>query len=294
MKESEIIILNDIPSQIYYSIIKESAIYAVISLPFTVNRMRIDSLDRRIENITKGKIAEKLFKYYCEINSISADFKSTSTPFYKADKRDFLLHGYEWDIKNNFIHHDGNILVDFKYKDLPALIPDRHDKDQWAKREKLYFNESKGVCFLFTFLKATDKNSRNQFITINLSEDQQAFLWDLIKKYSGKEFTEEPFNPEWFWSKMKEYKNDIPSLQINDLPNLVITGYADMEIFDQFMVTNSDNDQNFITYINPQWYQLVRKSDRQLIKFLNGTIWTRIPNATLPVSKLKPFTLESI
>ena len=289
MKESEIVIFDDIPSQVYYSIIKDAVMYAIISLPFTVNRMSIKSLDTRIENIAKGKIAEKLFKYYCEINSIPADFKSTTTPFYKVDKRDFILNGYEWDIKNNFIHHDGNMLEDFKYKDLPALIPFRHDKDQWAKRGKTYFKETKGVRFLFTFIKATDKNSRKQFIEINLSKDQQDFLWNLIEKYSGKEFTEEPFNPDWFWSKMKEYKNETLSLEINDLPNLVITGYADSEMFDQFKLTNTGTDQSFINYIEPQWYQVIKRNDLLLLKFMNGTIWTRIPNATLPVSKLKAF-----
>lgn len=289
MKDSEIIIFNDVPSQVYYSIIKESVMYAIISLPFTINRMSIYSLDRRIENIAKGKIAEKLFKYYCEINSIPADFRTTITPFYQTDNRDFLLDGFEWDIKNNFIHHDGNLLEDFKYKDLPALIPDRHNKDQWSKREKKYFDESKGVRFLFTFLKASDKDSRKQFIEIKLSKDQQDFLWNLIEKFCGKEFIDEPFKTDWFWSKMKEFKDDAPSLEINDLPNLVITGYAGKEIFDQFKITNSGDNQNFIAYLQPQWYQIIKKEKGQLLKFLNGTIWTRISNATLPVTKLKAF-----
>ena len=291
MKESEIIIVNDIPSQVYYSLIKESVMYAIISLPFTVNRMSIKSLDTRIENIAKGKIAEKLFKYYCELNFIPADFKSTTTPFYKVDKRDFILNGYEWDIKNNFIHHDGNLLDDFKYKDLPALIPAKNDKDQWSKREKAYFDESNGVRFLFIFLKATDRNSRKQFLEIKLSDAQKDFLKSLINKFYGKEIIEEPINPEWFWQKMNEYKDDIPSLEINDLPNLVITGFADSEIFDQFKITNSGNDANYLNYVQPQWYQIIKKENGQLLKFLNGTIWTRIPNATLPVSKLKAFSL---
>ncbi len=289
MKESEIVIVDDIPSQIYYSIIKESVMYAIISLPFTVNRMSIKSPERRIENIAKGKIAEKLFAYYCELNAIPVDFKSTATPYFQVDKRDFLLDGYEWDIKNNFIHHDGNRLTDFKYKDLPALIPFRHEQDQWSKREKACFKNSKGVRFLFTFLKATEKNSRKQFIEVRLSPEQKDFLCSLIEKFAGKTFDSEPLSLPWFWGKMKELKNENLSLIVNDFPNLVITGYADGELFDQFKITNSGKDSNFIGYLQPQWYQMIKKENGQLLKFMNGTIWTRIPNATLPVSKLKSF-----
>lgn len=290
MNESELIILDDVPSQIYYSMIKESAMYALISLPFTVNRMYIKNIERRIENIAKGKIAEKLFKYYCDINSIPADFNSTETPFYQADKRDFILDGYEWDIKNNFLHHNGNQLEEVKYLDLPALVPYRHSKDQWSVREKTYFKKSNGVRFLFTFLKATDKNSRQQFIQICLSGEQKNFLWDLMDEYGGKTFEREPFDSDWFWDYMNKLKDDNLSLLVHDFPNLVITGYADQELFDHFKITNSVSDSNFIDYIKPQWYQLINKGNVQLLKFLNGTIWTRIPNATLPVSKLKAFS----
>lgn len=290
MNESEIIILDDIPAQVYYSKIKESAMYAIISLPFTVNRMNIKNLEQRVENIAKGKIAEKLFQYYCDIHSIPADFIVTSTPFYQTDKRDFILDGYEWDIKNNFLHHNGNRLKDFRYIDLPALVPNSHGKDQWAKREKLYFKKTKGVRFLFTFLKATDQNSRQQFIQICLSDAQKEFLWRLTELYKGKTYKEEPFNPAWFWGKMNELKDENLSLTVNDFPNLVITGYTGQELFNHFKITNTGSDSNFIDYIKPQWYQLINKGNMQLVKFLNGTIWTRIPNATLPVSKLKAFT----
>ena len=289
MKESEIIVVNDIPSQIYYELIKESVMYAIISIPFTINRMGIGNIEKRIENITKGKIAEKLFDYYCKENSIPANFKITSTPFYQTDNRDFLLDGYEWDIKNNFIHHDGNKLAKFNYTDLPALIPDRHQNDQWSKRDKAYFENSKGVRFLFTFLKATDKNSREQFIKIKLSQKQKDFLLELVNNYSGKTFNEKPFDESWFWNKMKELKDEIPSLEINDFPNLVITGYVDSDFWNLFKPTNSGNDSNFQDYLNPHWYEKITKKESVLLKFMNGTIWTRIQNATLPVSKLKPF-----
>jgi hypothetical protein len=289
MKESEVIIVDDIPSQIYSSIIKESAKYALLSVPFTVNRMKLNDIEKRILNITKGKIAEKLFEYFCNSNSIPADFKTPSTPFYQTDKHDFLLDGFEWDIKNNFIQHNGNILTEFNYSDLPALIPDRHSKDQWVKKTKTYFKDSKGVKFLFTFLKATDKNSRKQFVEIKLSADQLNFLEKLSEKYNGKTFDQKPFEESWFWSKMTSMKDEEPSLQINDLPNLVITGFADIDLWDEFKTTNSDNESNFIDYIEPYWYRKINKKEVSLLKFMNGSIWTRIRNATVPVSKLKPF-----
>lgn len=289
MKESEIIIVDYIPSQVYYSLIKESAKYAIISIPFTINRMHLENLEKRIENIAKGKLAENLFAYYCSENGIAADFNTPSTPFYQTDHRDFLLDGYEWDIKNNFIHHDGNVLQNINYTDLPALVPDRHAKDQWSKRNQKIYESTKGVRFLFTFLKSTDKNSREQFLSIRLSQQQIDFLQQLANKYGGNTFKEKPFKEKWFWSKMSALKDEKLSLIIRDFPNLVIAGYADAERWNFFKPTNSLNDNNFQNYQKPFWYEKIRKGETQLLKFMDGVIWTRIKNATLPVSMLKAF-----
>lgn len=287
MKESEIIFVDYIPPQVYYSLIKESAKYAIISIPFTINRMHLENLEKRIENIAKGKLAENLFAYYCSENGIPADFNTPSTPFYQTDYRDFLLYGYEWDIKNNFIHHDGNILQNMNYTDLPALVPDRHSKDQWSKRNEKIYESTKGIRFLFTFLKSTDKNSREQFLSIRLSKQQIDFLQQLANKYGGNTFKEKPFNEKWFWIKMSSLKDENLSLIIRDFPNLVISGYADAELWGLFKPTNSGSDSNFQDYLKPHWYEKIEKQDKKLLKFMDGTIWTRIQNATLPVSKLK-------
>ena len=289
MTESEVIIVDNTPIEIYNKIIKDSVMYSLISVPFTINRMSLLNINARIENIAKGKIAEKLFEYYCFENRILADFKSTSTPFYKTDKRDFLFGGYEWDIKNNFIYRDENLLTEFKYTNLPALIPDRNIHDQWSKREKLYFNSSKGVKFLFTFLDAKDKDSGNPFFEVKSSQKQVEFLTKLIEKYSDRNYEKEPFQEDWFWKNMAELKGETSSLKINSYPELVITGYADSDIWDLFKPTNTGKDSNFQDYLKPEWYKKIQKENLQMLSFMNGLLWTRIQNATLPVSKLKPF-----
>ena len=288
MSESEVIIVNNTPPRIYADIIKESVMYALISLPFTVNRMNLEDLNSRIENIAKGKIAERLFRFFCSENLIPADFKQCTTPFYQVDRRDFILNGLEWDIKNNYIYHSGNELKEFNYTDLPALVPDRNPNDQWEKREVSYFGKSSSVCYLFTYLKASNRDKRDPFFKINLSKSQQKFLINLIDNYKGETFKEPPFEEDWFWKEMKKRKDEEQSLEIFDFPNLVITGYADETTCPKFLSTNCTKT-HFMDYLQPQWYQLIKGKKGQLLKFMDGTLWTKIRNATLPVSRMPSF-----
>ena len=103
MTEKEVIIVDGIPSAQYHSLIEGCVKYAIISLPFTVDRMKIPNPQQRAFNIAKGKIAESLFQFFCKNNGINPDFESCSTPFWTVDNRDFILRSTEWDIKNNFI-----------------------------------------------------------------------------------------------------------------------------------------------------------------------------------------------
>ncbi len=66
MLESDVIIVDGISDSEYNSLIEECVKYAIISLPFTVDRMSIPNEKQRALNIAKGKIAEALFETFCK------------------------------------------------------------------------------------------------------------------------------------------------------------------------------------------------------------------------------------
>ena len=109
------IIRIQIENSIYDRLMEESVRYSLISLPYTINRMNLLDIESRITNIAKGKISEKIFLHFCDLNEIPVKTKNCETPFYLPDKRDFILGREEWDIKNNFLRHDGDILLTEDY-----------------------------------------------------------------------------------------------------------------------------------------------------------------------------------
>ncbi len=266
MQESEIIIVNGIPGKNYYQIAISAVKYAIISLPFTIDRMSLGSRNEQIVNIAKGKIAEGVLEFFCLHNEIKANFELCTTPYYQIDRRDFLLFGAEWDQKNNFIYHQGDELADRKYIDLPALIPNRQSRqDQWQKRQILYFKNSRSAKFLFTFMKAAEsKKKRGSFFSINLSPRQINFLDELYEKYQGRPQEKAPFAEDDFWKEMKSLKGDQKSFLLHDRPALVITGYADERHWQLFFDTEHKN-------------------------FLDGVLMTKIRNRTCMVSELPSF-----
>jgi hypothetical protein len=288
MQENEVIIVDGIPSVDYEAIISNCVRYALISMPFTINRMSIFNEKERAFNIAKGKIAEELFRFFCEKNNIHPDFESCSTPFWAVDKRDFLLRGYEWDIKNNFIYTESE---NFKgnYINLPALIPYRHRHDQWATRNKQIMPGSKGVVFLFTFLRNSQlvNGKRGEgFLEILLNEDQIQFLSLLYAKYKGESPAKEPFSEQWFWHEMNCRGND-KLFKTRFRPALIITGYASARQWGLFKNTGPNDRKNeWLLYTDSDWYS---KTTKGSCNFLNGTLWTTITNATLPVGHLPSF-----
>ncbi len=266
MKKNEVIIVNNIPGNTYFQIALDAVKYAIISIPFTIDRMRLRNRNLQIFNIAKGKLAEGLFKFFCEANNIDVNFNICETPFYQIDRRDFLLGDSEWDQKNNFLYHSGNQLTSHQYIDLPALVPNRPSrKDQWQKRKYHYFKNTTSVKFLFTFMKAADKNRRNsKLFSINLSEKQMEFLKKLYDKYKGLPQKEKPYGINDFWEKMRCLKNDQRSFQLHFKQNLIITGYADENYWDLFFNTENRN-------------------------FLDGTLWTKIRNKTCYLKQLPSF-----
>ncbi len=267
MNEDEVIVVDGISDEAYRSIVEESLRYAILSLAFTVNRMALNSLKSRLLNIAKGKIAEELFFFFARRNAIPLDTTLCRTPFYQVDRRDFILNDLEWDIKNNFLFHSEDLLPDF-YTRLPALVPDRNKFDQWAKRHKRQNAKSKGVAFLFTFMKLGDQrgNSGREFFDLELSKAQLDLLHRAHSKYRGKAQTKAPFREEVFW---KEWQNSNErktiDFRINNFPVLIITAYATENEFNRFQPLPEDR------------------------MFINGALHTRIRNRSVPVQELPSF-----
>jgi len=288
MKENEVIIVDDIIDAEYDFLIESCIKYAIISLPFTVDRMAIPDERQRALNIAKGKIAESLFQFFCKKNNIFPNFDICSTPFWTVDKRDFLLNGIEWDIKNNFIYCP-NILYHGNYTDLPALIPNRFNGDQWTKKDEKLIIKSNGVSYLFTFLKNAsliNGERTKEFLEIILTQGQQSFIRSLYLKFNGLPQSTSPFDEKWFWSEMSKYGTQ-SLFKLSFRPQLVITGYADSSLWQDFKDTGPyDRNNNWQTFRQPRWYT---KTSKGSCNFLNGTLWTTITNSTLPVENLKPF-----
>lgn len=265
MDENEIILVDTVPKEEYLRIAKQSVQYAILSVPFTVNRMKL-TLEERIVNIAKGKMAEELFFFFATQNAIPINTEPCKTPFYRTDRRDFILNGIEWDIKNNFLKHNGTI---FKgdYISLPALIPDRFPGDQWSKRNKLLTSNARGVAFLFTYMKllTSSANDKTSFLQIHLTQSQKDLIRRAMQKYKGQLQSSKPFDEDAFWKRMKTLGNGkMFQFKMNEFPALVIGGYAGTSEFKAFK------------RYAPQ-------------SFLNGVLATRIHNRGLALKHLPSF-----
>jgi hypothetical protein len=287
MNASEVIIFDGVSPEIYQKIADKAVRYAMISLPFTFNRMVINDSERRIQNIAKGKIAELLFRYYCHVHQIPADFERCTTPFWSIDQRDFILAGKEWDIKNNFFHPKPGITLPECMTGFPALIPNHHAKDQWTKRNTTSFNSSAGVGYVFTFMPLTKAGSLtgNAFFEIILSDQTKAFINNLCKEYAGKKPTKQPFDETWFWEQAGII-NDQSIAVLHDFPALYITGYVSSDQFYLFKNTGKDHVRSeYVNFNDRQWYV----KDSKKLNFMNGMLFTTITNATCPVGLLPAF-----
>lgn len=287
MNASEVIVFDGVSPEIYQKIVEKAVRYAMISLPFTFNRMVINEPERRIQNIAKGKIAELLFRYYCHLHHIPADFEQCTTPFWSIDQRDFILQSKEWDIKNNFFHPKPGMELPECFTDFPALIPNHHAKDQWTKRNTTCFNSSEGVGYVFTFMPLTKagNSTGNAFFEIILSDKTKSFINNLCRAYAGNKPTQQPFDEAWFWEKAGISK--VQSIAVlNDLPSLYITGYATSDQFYLFKDTGKDHVRSeYINLHNRHWYV----KDRNKLNFMNGMLFTTITNATCPIGLLPSF-----
>jgi REP element-mobilizing transposase RayT len=261
MLAHNVIVVDELPERIENSIINKSLNYALISVSYTNRMMDPDQIGNRIQNMTKGKIAEYLFQYYVVQQKMQLDFKSCQTPFYLPDKRDFLMGEYEWDIKNSFVRTPQKLTSE-KIIELPALIPNRpstpYFTDQWEKRNEMKHPVSKGVRYVFTYM---ERPIQNDFIDIFVHPKLKDFYLNIKKNHPYQNAKEPPFTESWFWNEIS--KVDFPKFKLNQKLRLYITGWAGEEQFPLFYNTEKRN--------------------------FDGMIYTRIKNKTIKIHRLPAF-----
>jgi hypothetical protein len=263
MNSDEVIFAKIHDNGIYDQLLKDAINYAIISIPFTFDRMGIRDLKKKITNIAKGKLAENLFFFHLTENNIAFDQKITSTPFYTVDKRDFILKGKEWDIKNNYLIHEEEILPKDEYIELLGLIPHRGEWDQWGKRNQKFFSQSTSTAYVFTFMQKNRSKAGDDFFSIQFSFKQEIFLRDLYEKFEGKKQQQSPYETKWFWDAFEAIDGPY-TFTCQYRPQMVITGVALPETFNDFTL-----------------YKPSQVTGRYMR--------TIIPNMGIPIKKLKSF-----
>lgn len=249
MLAHDIIIIDKIPERIQDRIVNKAINYALLSISFTYNRMDLNKLANRIQNIAKGKIAELMFQFFMKENRLEVNFSSCQTPFYKPDKRDFLMAEYEWDIKNNFVRSADTLSLK-QLIELPALIPNRpsykYFTDQWEKRNIMLHPTSNGARYVFTFMQ---RPIRDDFIDVYIHPNLRAFFESVKKEFPYVKKGQAPFTESWFWNEMS--KVDFPTYRIKQKLKLYITSWAGDEHFKYFYNTEKQNfNQLIFTLIN--------------------------------------------
>jgi hypothetical protein len=208
------VVLDQVDSETLNNAKQLALEYALISKPFTYNRMRLP-IRKCVENIAKGKFAESLVVSVLKRGGLTIDVDSCRTPFWLRDRRDFVFDDYEWDIKSIFLHR---LPPNGRFEDCPALVPNKSPTDQWATREIRYVpNAVAGPCYLFVFFGPLT-------ITININKSQESFLSKLCARYREVEAPSEPFRSDWFFDEFPDL--DKVSMELSTSPVLAITGVA--------------------------------------------------------------------
>lgn len=211
--------------------------YALLSIPFTINRMGINAIERRVFNILKGKLSELMLEDFAKEQGLNLDFESCTTPFYQVDRRDFLWKESEWDLKNNFLTCRKLELEALQIDHLPALIPSNFKGDQWDKRENCVFENSLDSRMLFSFMigKLEDGPLVTEWATFRLSTDQKKWLNSLNEHYKGRPQEQAPFSQDGFWKEWDQLSMPWEKvLKVNFNSPIFIASYAGKEHWDLF------------------------------------------------------------
>jgi hypothetical protein len=231
MKTSEIIFIPEVDNDVYKSLVHKCFRYALISVAFTYNRMSKTDIKTRVQNIFKGKLAENIFLDWTNKKGLHLDFNSCATPFWEPDLRDFVFLGGEWDIKNNYITCSLENFRQLQAKDLSALIPDKGDYDQWAKRNLLLLPFTRFSAYVFSFMRI-EPGQRN-FSNILLSDEQWKWIESMAEKYQNTAVSEMPFFEQHFFNQLLD-ENTPLSIKIDYQPQMIITGCANPKYWSLF------------------------------------------------------------
>lgn len=208
------IIFDEIADDVIARAKSQALEYALISKPFTFNRMQ-KPMSECVVNIAKGKFVEYLFVSLCRERNLLVDTDSCETPFWERDHRDFVLMDREWDIKSIFLH---NTPPNNAFNDCPALIPNRFRSDQWGTRDHRYVpSVSKMPAYVFVFLSHIE-------LRIELDVNQVTFIQGLCHDHKEQVVDQEPFEREWFIERFPRFFD--LELEIDSKPIIAVTGMA--------------------------------------------------------------------
>ncbi len=280
MKAGDVIFYNLKDFKVAQSGIERATRYAILSLPYTVNRMAIGKSNSRLRNIIKGKFAEFLLEQYAKEQGLGMDFTAGETPFWERDRFDFAWNGMVWDLKNNFTRKPG--LLDAEdYIKLPALIPNRFDGDQWSCRDD-FPDEYNGKGYVFTFMSMNEQDSGKSFFDLVLKRGHLDFIESLIESKSDEDEQKALMVEREFW---KEFDQLGPwSVTLNYVPSLIICGVATNDTYSFFADIDGYDHLGYALYTG-RWY--LRDGNR--LNFRNGQLFTRIKNAACPMEALPSF-----
>ncbi len=284
MTPDEVIIFKNVKPEVFMILAQQAIKYALVSVAFTYNRMDKNKLSDRINNITKGKIAEYLFFHYCGQNGIKVEPDPCHTPFWMPDNRDFFWLGGEWDIKNNYFYCSDKDFKSFDCTLLPALIPNKSTYDQWSKRNHHLITSSRFNAYVFTFIRLDPKE--RLFFNTNLNEDQLMFIISIVNTFNKGVQKEMPFDDSWFFQTLNE-KGPTNYISLRYCPELIITGCANPRYWHLFRdIPPEDVSNPYLNYQdNSNWYH----NQHGVVSFLNGVFVTKIRNRVCPVSFLPSF-----
>lgn len=216
------IIFDDIATDLIVRAKSQALEYALISKPFTFNRMQ-KPISECVVNIAKGKFVEYLFVSLCRERGLIVDTDSCETPFWQRDRRDFVLMDREWDIKSIFLH---NTPANNAFNDCPALIPNRFRGDQWGTRDIRYVpSVSKTPAYVFIFVPQIE-------LRIELDKNQVTFIEGLCEDHKEQLANQEPFKREWFIERFPRFVD--LELQIDSKPIIAVTGIASSDQWQLF------------------------------------------------------------
>lgn len=259
--EKVYILLNGIPPEIISRIGNEAIKYAFFSLPFTVNRMQIQQPEQRLLNIFKGKVAEGIFLEFLKCQQFIADSSTCETPYFQPDRRDFMLNDYEWDLKNNFVNTDQLLYV--AKNELPALVPDRYQGDQWSKRLQLASAKSKGLIYVFTFMPQY-ASEKIPLLQCFIDEDQKKTINMMCDHWNNQHPLSAPYSETELNTLFFNKRKPEACYKFQNQPTMLITAIAGL------------NQWNLFKCQKPQ-------------SFANGLIKTKIQNRFCPVNDLPDF-----